>query len=317
LSGEVAARVTGKSIPPRFFWLLEDWDRNQSRERMEKLLRENRVKSEIIEANDAKILALDEEIEADDAAMSDLISELSAAEELNSDLINELSTQLYENNKLLEIAEQERDHVYTQLYENNKLLEIAEQERDEKAQEAEKLRNKIVAFDSAMQLRRNQSVQISDGQRKAIVESCPKNLEAALIVLQMAYPDRVEVLKSAIESAKTSKSFRDMDKAWKFMKLLIEQYWLEVQKGGDTNARKVFPQNNYAARESEKVECNRNAMERRTFCYNGEKILMVKHIKIGRSDSLFETFRLHFEYYDKEKKIIIGHCGEHICSKRK
>jgi hypothetical protein len=39
---------------------------------------------------------------------------------------------------------------------------------------------------------------------------------------------------------------------------------------------------------------------------------MMKHLKIGVKDSVAETLRIHFEWDDGDRKIIIGHCGSHL-----
>ena len=49
----------------------------------------------------------------------------------------------------------------------------------------------------------------------------------------------------------------------------------------------------------------------REFSYNGDKIMMEPHIKIGvGSDD--EVARIHFKFIKKYQKYVIGHCGLHL-----
>jgi hypothetical protein len=70
--------------------------------------------------------------------------------------------------------------------------------------------------------------------------------------------------------------------------------------------------NAYSARESETVEANKRARQLRTFNHKGDSIEMMKHLKIGIKDSAAETLRIHFEWDGNARKIIIGHCGQHL-----
>lgn len=94
---------------------------------------------------------------------------------------------------------------------------------------------------------------------------------------------------------------------------LAFDYWNKLAGGfGDNEARSVFGKNEYSAKESETVLNNQRARELRTFDYDGQQLLMEKHLKFGVKDSAFETMRIHFEWDNENKKIVIGHCGPHL-----
>jgi hypothetical protein len=70
--------------------------------------------------------------------------------------------------------------------------------------------------------------------------------------------------------------------------------------------------NAYAASESEKAESNPRAKRLRTFTYKGNDIVMMSHLRIGVNDGVAETLRIHFAWDSDDRKIIIGHCGQHL-----
>ncbi len=104
--------------------------------------------------------------------------------------------------------------------------------------------------------------------------------------------------------------FKYQKKALNLLWTLVTTYWDALTtKGGDANAKQFFG-DAYAAKEAETLskEGNRN----RVFYVRGEPIAMLKHLKIGVKDSIAETLRVHFEWFPKDKKIVIGHCGAHL-----
>jgi hypothetical protein len=145
----------------------------------------------------------------------------------------------------------------------------------------------------------------------AVLDGRP-SVEESLRVLAFLFPDRLAILDSAWKSAQDAEAFANREKALELMKLLATSYWEAMAQGrGDIEARKVFG-NAYAARESETVEKNKRARTLRTFLYEGRVIEMWKHLKIGVKPSVAETLRVHFEWDDARKKIVIGHCGPHL-----
>ncbi len=65
---------------------------------------------------------------------------------------------------------------------------------------------------------------------------------------------------------------------------------------GDSDARKVFRRNEYAAKEPETIMKNRAMRRQRTFEYQGKSIQVFRHVKIGVKDGGSETIRVHFEW---------------------
>jgi hypothetical protein len=153
---------------------------------------------------------------------------------------------------------------------------------------------------------------ISDIQKT--FDEVSKNLtpRESLAVLSKLFPERVEILDTAWKSAKDSDKFKEKRKLFELLWKLQADYWGLLMAGkGDAEARIIFG-DDYSAKESESAEGNKRARQLRTFNYNGQKIEMMKHLKIGVKPSPAETIRIHFEWLADEQKIVIGYCGPHL-----
>lgn len=135
-------------------------------------------------------------------------------------------------------------------------------------------------------------------------------VEDSLKIISFLFSDRIVVLDSAFTSAKKTKGFKYSEKAHELLWNLATTYWATMQAGeGDSEARKIFG-NSFAAQEKETLSSD--GKKRRTFLYQGEQLLMERHLKIGVKESDAETLRIHFEWDSDDQKVIIGHCGPHI-----
>ncbi|MBF3053039.1 hypothetical protein HKW90_01280 [Pseudomonas aeruginosa] len=138
------------------------------------------------------------------------------------------------------------------------------------------------------------------------------SLRQALELIQGLYPDRVTVLPSAYDSATESDNarFQHCGKAADLLISLATTYWETLAGGGgDQHAKECFGTQAYAA--NERGLSSRGRSER-SFMYRGRMVQMDKHLKIGWTDSLVTTLRIHFEWVAEEKRIVIGHCGRHL-----
>lgn len=138
------------------------------------------------------------------------------------------------------------------------------------------------------------------------------SLYQALEMIQVMFPERITVLPSAFSSAKESDAgmFRHPEKAFSFLSKLATDYWEILANGGsEQQAKGAFGPNAYSATEN---NLTTNGKKLRTFLYDGNKVLMEKHLKYGVKDSLATTLRIHFKWFDAEGKVVIGHCGKHL-----
>jgi hypothetical protein len=272
LATEIAAVIAVRTVPARFFSLVEDWDSSARRVRFQAESREGAA------AQEKKLAALQEEVDA-----------------------------LREER---EQWERERLEHETEIKELQLLLELAEQERDEALQQGVPHAAWMQAPPASQEL--DLAPAQREALRDFVRTKVPRSLEDAVLIVQALYGDRIVFLPSALQSAREAVSFQKADKALDLMLILVEEYWRAYQRGGDAEGKKVFPGETFAPRESETVEGRKEARERRTFVYQGRPMVMWKHLKIGFKDSVAETWRLHFDTDRATGKIVVGHCGKHL-----
>jgi hypothetical protein len=140
----------------------------------------------------------------------------------------------------------------------------------------------------------------------------PPSPAECIAVIENMYGDECIVLESAKESARNMNRFEHGRRLLDMLRRLVTEYRAKLIDGGDNEARKVFGNNEYAARESETVMGNQAMRRARTFAYEGEQVEMVRHLKIGIEANVSKTIRVHFHWDAKREKIVVGYCGEHL-----
>lgn len=136
--------------------------------------------------------------------------------------------------------------------------------------------------------------------------------EQCLELISLAYGSRCVVLPSAMESAREAKAFQYSRQLLKLLRCLVVDYRDALIRSGDTEARKLFGKNDFAAVESETVMNSPRLRRLRVFEYEGEAIPMYSHLKIGVNDDRSKTIRVHFHWDAVREKIVIGYCGSHL-----
>jgi len=140
-------------------------------------------------------------------------------------------------------------------------------------------------------------------------EPCPAS---CLQLISTIFADRCVVLPSAMESAEEHRDFKQGRRLLLMLRRLVTEYRDAMISGGDGKARKVFPNNEFAAQESESVTSNAAFRKRRVFIYKGVETEMFRHLKIGVNNSPRDMIRVHFAWDSDDKVIVIGHCGQHL-----
>lgn len=133
-----------------------------------------------------------------------------------------------------------------------------------------------------------------------------------LKLIEAVYSDRCEVLESAKESAKESNRFEHSKQLLDLLIRLVTKYRETLMCKGDSEARKAFGNNEFSPKESEPTMANPILRRLREFEYQGARIEMFRHLKIGISDDLEKTIRVHFHWDHARKMIVIGYCGKHL-----
>lgn len=134
---------------------------------------------------------------------------------------------------------------------------------------------------------------------------------SVLNILEMLLPNNIVVLKSAYSSAKNSNKFKHGQKLMFLLYKLCTEYLSVYLDKGDNEAKSILG-GAYSANESESVERSKSLSDLRVFDYNGEKIKMFKHVKIGVAFNKTDTIRAHFHIDPDARKVVVGYCGEHL-----
>jgi hypothetical protein len=140
----------------------------------------------------------------------------------------------------------------------------------------------------------------------------PPTPQECIGVIENVYGDKCVVLESAKESARDMERFEHGRRLLDMLRRLVTEYRSKLIEGGDNKARKVFGNNEYAAKESETVMGNQAMRRLRTFTYEGKQVEMFRHLKIGIEANVSKTIRVHFHWDSEHEKIVIGYCGEHL-----
>ena len=214
-------------------------------------------------------------------------------------------------------AEEEQERAFEGLAEENEdLLNEISRLEDELLDTQEELRNNNFRLRSVKSqlsaVGTEKSVDFDPAPLLRLVarKGQPSPLEC-LDIIEQYHRDKCMVLDSARRSARKS-PFINGCELLDLLIRLVTSYRAGLLDGGDAKARHVFGKNEYAAKESETVMASRALRRYRTFDCDGAQVQMLRHLKSGIADDPTQTVRVHFYWDGTRRKIVIGHCGEHL-----
>ncbi len=223
------------------------------------------------------------------------------------------------------ISPAEMDMLWVEIERLETQLKQACDERDAISMRCMQLEDEKLDIDSQLRSANYRIKEISrsstsNGEESELVNAllifaCQQDSPAPADVLKLiesVYPERCVVLDSAHDSAADMHQFGHGRRLLDMLRRLMTEYYEAIQTGGDNQARKVFSADEYSATESETVINSKTLREARAFYFDGKPIEMFRHLKIGKADDLRKTIRVHFAWLHENRKIVIGHCGEHL-----
>ncbi|MDO5532670.1 hypothetical protein [Sutterella sp.] len=161
---------------------------------------------------------------------------------------------------------------------------------------------------------------------KNAVEKMPRNIRqllekhglcpsVSLWLTEHFSEGRIRVLDSAYASSAKSDPYFDRKKDLLRNLFKLGNEYLDALLnggGGDTEARKVFTPNVYAAQESDTTQNSNDPAiwGPRTVTYAEETVVMKKHLRFGVADDP-TTLRVYFFIDQDRGKAVIGYCGTH------
>lgn len=219
-------------------------------------------------------------------------------------LLNEAFQQIEEHDRVLEELKAKHQHELDEL-QDEALDALATIE--EKDTEIWQLKSRIdsQAHNESTGSAPSYTIELLDVVRNPTPEKC-------LMALEANCADRIVILDSAWKSSRKSESFQSSQKLADLLHRLSTNYYDLISTRPDAEAKRAFGNNEYSAKESETVRGNSELLKKRTFVYKGEKVSMLRHLRIGVANNVQETIRVHFHWDSENKKIVIGYCGPHL-----
>lgn len=179
-------------------------------------------------------------------------------------------------------------------------------------QELSRNRTRIAALEDSVKGRDASGTYPTENKVSAIEAAINKQKitpESALLIVS-ALRSNVDILPSAFESAKESADFGQSERLLQRLLTLTGEYHTAINNGTpDTEARKLFSGQEYAANESETTMSSTALRNERTFLINGERYEFEQHLRIGVANDKRKTIRVYFRIIDG--RMVIAYCGRH------
>ena len=227
------------------------------------------------------------------------IAELSSDKDKTTaeDWLNEIEKLLSENENL----KSEIDNLEEKITEKEDELALKDYEKSELSREVEDARNSLKRKNSKIEAISN-------------LAELPKNLIDVIELIETIHPENIVFTEQAKKSAKSA-SWVSPDVAWSCLwstaTVLHELYFGDFEKS--INIEKEFKDRtgvDFAKTEGKQTKDDQKFLRLRRIDYKGEELNIETHVKYGVKKP--KLLRIYFCPHKKSKKIIIGHCGDHL-----
>ena len=226
----------------------------------------------------------------------------------------EMNERLEEQEQLIELYEEENERVMRQ----NRALEERMRELESDKSQLETLRYRLVEAQGRADDKAAEAARLKD-EATALekIDHFPTSLVEELELAGRLWSERIVVLTEAVKSAATYK-YCDLDEEWRILRAVATVLWdIYFGDGDSSDIDEEFKRRTgftHTFRESGATNASPALVKLRRRSYKGSEIDITPHIKgSGRRDSSkLHPFRLHYHADAEGKKIVIGHCGEHL-----
>lgn len=147
-----------------------------------------------------------------------------------------------------------------------------------------------------------------------VIKELPQNTLDVVQAMAGIYNNKLIFTERALKSA-SEHSFKDVNIIWRCLHhmatTLHDLFFLKNEQ--PVNIPKEFENISgfeLAMTEGEMTKKNKKLLDLRLENYLGEQINIAPHVKYGNKKG--KQFRIHFCPHTVSKKIVIGHCGEHL-----
>lgn len=226
----------------------------------------------------------------------------------------EMNERLEEQEQLIELYEEENERVMRQ----NRALEERMRELESDKSQLETLRYRLVEAQGRADEKAAEAARLKDEAASLEkIDHFPTSLVEELELAGRLWPDRIVVLPEAVRSAAAYR-YCDLDEEWRILRAVATVLWdIYFGDGDSSDIDEEFKRRTgftHTFRESGTTNASPALVKLRRRSYKGSEINITPHIKgSGRRDSSkLHPFRLHYHADAEGKKIVIGHCGEHL-----
>lgn len=226
----------------------------------------------------------------------------------------EMNERLEEQEQLIELYEEENERVMRQ----NRALEERMRELESDKSQLETLRYRLVEAQGRADEKAAEAARLKDEAASLEkIDHFPTSLVEELELAGRLWPDRIVVLPEAVRSAAAYR-YCDLDEEWRILRAVATVLWdIYFADGDSSDIDEEFKRRTgftHTFRESGATNASPALVKLRRRSYKGSEIDITPHIKgSGRRDSSkLHPFRLHYHADAEGKKIVIGHCGEHL-----
>lgn len=148
------------------------------------------------------------------------------------------------------------------------------------------------------------------------LDNIPTNMPEVVALAGRMFADRLVITPKAVRSAEDDNT-GSYTEAWRILRALERDLWPmcfdENDKPTDRIAMDFRNRTGFelSLNESPNTRCSQRCRTQRELRYNNKTLSLEPHVK-GQSGTRTNRLRVHFAIDREERKIIIGHCGNHL-----
>lgn len=232
------------------------------------------------------------------------------------ELAGERQVEDTELNKLIESVQEDNDKYQKEIEHLRQEVEFL---TGQVAERDDRLRAKEHEFEAYQQATQDAYARRDELETRcqalAALKELPRDLLGALKLIGRLHAGRVVVLDDALKSAETANfEDRSLPDAWECLwgmaTVLYDLFFLPDQPQNKESAFKDATGFELTLSEGRQTNRDRRFAKMRTRQFNGKTIDITPHVKSGNKPP--KCLRVHFYVDHESKRLVIGHCGDHL-----
>lgn len=151
-----------------------------------------------------------------------------------------------------------------------------------------------------------------------MLQEIPEDVDGCLRLTASIYSDRIEIADSAFKTAsdaRINKLSGQLPTIWKLLRSIptaLYNLYFELNLDGTRLEERYQEQTGFelALTEGSMTRNDKTLMSLRNIPYEGQDYFMEPHVKFGTKAP--RLLRVHFAFDNDKRRIVIGHCGDHL-----